>query len=119
MRGLWTDNASGTDVDGQQAGGGYRGPTTATIEPPPLSPHHRASDSRLHHVTVAETPGGDRRDYRISDVTDNDVNNRLIQSLQVGLRLRCTVRQIVGPGNGSPMATNVVLVLVVIRFPIS
>ena len=76
-----TDNASATDVDGQQ-GRGYSGPTTATVELAPPSPARR-SRGRLYHVTVGETPGGRQADYLPSDVTDNDVNDRRLETLQV------------------------------------
>jgi len=67
-------------VDGQEAGG-YSGPTTATVESAFLSP--AGSHGVLRHVTVGETPGGEQRDYLTSDVTDNDVNYRRLESLQV------------------------------------
>jgi len=80
---LCADNASGTDADGQQSRG-YSGPTTATVEPTPLSPTHGGSRGRLYHVTVTETPSGRRADHRASDVTDNDVNDRrCLDTLQV------------------------------------
>lgn len=76
---LRADHASGTDIEGQPARG-YSGPITATVESTPLG-----SGGRLHHVTVAETPAGGQRHYRASDVTDNDLNDRRLESLQVPL----------------------------------
>ena len=80
------DNASGPEAEGtrRQAVGGYSGPTTATIESAePASPlHHHSSHTGLRHVTVRATPGGGG-DCLVSDVTDNDVNSRRLESLQV------------------------------------
>ena len=80
-------------VAGQRAGG-YAGPTTATVETTSLSP----PVDRLRHVTVTETPGGGQTDYLASDVTDNDVNNRRIESLKVTF---------VRPSSNSSSSSNV------------
>ena len=56
----------------------------ATVESTYLCPP-RGSDGRLHLVTVGVTPGGGHADYLASDVIENDVNSRRVDSLiQVG-----------------------------------
>jgi len=53
------------------------------VEPTPPSPARRPRDRVVHHVTVGETPGERRADHPASDVTDNDVNDRRLETLQV------------------------------------
>jgi len=81
---LIADNASGTEGDGQRTGG-YSGPTIATVETTSSESPRRRPRGRLLHVTIGDNPpGGQHKDYPTTDVSDNDLNSRRLETLQVG-----------------------------------